>query len=665
MPPLLVATLLLAATSPGAQVTAVTVFNDRARVVREARLELHGSARFELALLPDSVDPGSVRLEVSGANGGKAEVRQVELVHVDTEIFPEAEARKLLDQLDEADDRLALAQRERKIVRDQLQALEGIAPVAPSPDLRGPAPKLNSSGWAQVLAFLSGASERLRARARETTTRIERLARERQKLAAEAQALGETRRRSGLQVTALLSGEGPVRATLSYLVGQTRWRPAWELTYRDGTQPGGDGAETVQARLDGLVSQATGEEWTAANLTLSTAVPGSATAIPELLSWRIGQKERFQPISHAERPAARPAPPPDAPTPDEELRANASREQLRERLVERAGQSAAADKESEDQGALDGEASAAKTLPEGLAVGGGRAGAQKRSMAKPTPSRPQAAPVAAAPHFFAPPTAAPPPPRSAQSNAMSYELDVANSALSAKPAAPTEQIGLSPPPGWLPPWFPPDAPASLAGGFDLAFTAAHPETLESGAAARRVPLFAESWPVKTERRCYPALAAQAWLVAKLRVPAARALPGGGAQLFVGADPAGEAQLKPMAPGEELTLPLGIDRAIKPERNVAQLQSEKGLFSKGDVDDYQVTIELANPYPHSIDLRVFDQLPLQGDERVEVELLRAQPAVTPDKDSGQLEWAFALAAGEKTQLTFAYRLRRPHGARLHQ
>lgn len=665
MPPLLFATLLLAATSPGAQVTAVTVFNDRARVVREARLELHGSARFELALLPDSVEPGSVRLEVSAARGEKAEVKQVDLVHVDTEIFPEAEARKLLDQLDEADDRLALAQRERKILRDQLQALEGIAPVAPTPDLRGPAPKLNSSGWAQVLAFLSSSSERLRARARETSARLERLGRERQKLAAEAQALGETRRRSGLQVTALLSGEGPVRATLSYLVGQTRWRPAWELTYRDGTQPGGNGAETVQARLDGLVSQATGEEWTAASLTLSTAQPGSATAIPELLSWRIGQKERFQPISHAQHTAARPAPPPDAPVPDEEPGASASREQLRERLLARAGQSELDSAESEDQGAAGDEVSAVKTKAAALGMGGGRAGAQKKNLAQSPPRPPPTPAPAAAPHFFAPPTAAAPPQRSASSNAMSLDVEVAGNAQSAKPAAPTEQIGLSPPPGWLPPSFPPDAPASLAGGFDLAFTVAHPETLESGAAARRVPLFAESWPVRTERRCYPALAAQAWLVAKLRVPAERALPGGAAQLFVGADPAGDAQLKPMAPGEELTLPLGIDRAIKPERNITQLQSEKGLFSKDDVDDYQVTIELANPYPHSIDLRVFDQLPLKGDERVEVELLRAQPAVTPDKDSGRLEWAFALAAGEKTQLTFAYRLRRPHGARLHQ
>ncbi len=74
-------------------------------------------------------------------------------------------------------------------------------------------------------------------------------------------------------------------------------------------------------------------------------------------------------------------------------------------------------------------------------------------------------------------------------------------------------------------------------------------------------LLSESWPIGVERRVLPGVAREAFLVAELKNPSSRVLPGGPANLFVGADPAGTASLKVMAPGELTTLPLGIDRAI--------------------------------------------------------------------------------------------------------
>jgi hypothetical protein len=65
--------LVLAALSVNAPVSSVTVYGDRARVVRSADVALTGSIRVELPLLPIKVDPGSIRLEAAGA-----EVRQVE-----------------------------------------------------------------------------------------------------------------------------------------------------------------------------------------------------------------------------------------------------------------------------------------------------------------------------------------------------------------------------------------------------------------------------------------------------------------------------------------------------------------------------------------------------------------------------------------------------------
>ena len=91
------------------------------------------------------------------------------------------------------------------------------------------------------------------------------------------------------------------------------------------------------------------------------------------------------------------------------------------------------------------------------------------------------------------------------------------------------------------------------------------------------------------------------------------MPAGEAHLFVGADPAGVAQLKLMAPGEVLSLPLGLDRAIRPARNVQVTTVEKGVFSKDEVSEYVVTTEIVNPYRVPLSTRIYDQVPLIGDK----------------------------------------------------
>ncbi len=220
------------------------------------------------------------------------------------------------------------------------------------------------------------------------------------------------------------------------------------------------------------------------------------------------------------------------------------------------------------------------------------------------------------------------------------------------PPIPTTEVGIGPPRGWQPPSYAADLAASCA------------ESLRSGQGARRVPLFSETWPVAVERRVYPAIAQDAFLVAEIKNPSERVLPGGRAELFVGADPAGTAQLKVVAPGEAFTLPLGLDRAVRPTRNVKLTTTEKGVFSKDEINEYTVVDEVANPYAAPIKVRITDQWPIATGNKLESKLLRSGGAAE-ERGKNSLEWVLTIPPGGRSQVTFVYTLRRPKGWRLHQ
>jgi len=238
---------------------------------------------------------------------------------------------------------------------------------------------------------------------------------------------------------------------------------------------------------------------------------------------------------------------------------------------------------------------------------------------------------------------------------------------SRQPQAPASGVGLGPPPSYRPPPLPASSAAAAAGGYDLLYKSARAETVGSGQGTRRVALFARQWPVTVERKIFPALVPEAFLVAELKNPSGQPLPAGNANLFVGEDPAGTAQLKLVAPGEELTLPLGLDRAIRAVRNVRLVQTETGfIIGKEEVGEYVVTIELANPYPVPVPITVVDQVPVTDDKNVEVKLLKTAPAVTKKDDlKGSLEWKISLPPGGKSVVSFNYTLKRPKSWRLHQ
>ena len=692
-----------------APVTSVTVYSDRARVVRTARVSLSGSQRVELPVLHGPVDPSSIRVEAQGA-----EVTRVDIRPVTSDALPASEARRLVTELERLDDQLAQSRAEREAYFAQLGALGEVHPVVPEEALSStpaptpqrsarPAPsRLDSSGWRVATDFLVESTARLQAKLREVSLREEALERELARRVQEARKLGGTPSRSGLEIVPTLSGQGPATLSVSYVTSGARWYPSYELRLEPESN-------RVQVVFSGRVSQESGEDWEDAALTLSTAIPATSTTVPRLATWKIGQQERFIPTPSPVRDSWR-SPPPAAPALPKEPQEDA---RLRERLLALTGRTNAAPATQPAPSRPDGERKRAEEVrPQrkgsGVLIGTVVTIDSKQRLpdvvitaTSPSLQEEQVVVTDAQGEFRIPNLPAgvytlrfdyeSTRPYTRTNIQLSEDRTVRVNAellpeafveemviTSAQPTAfqsagvhlasqrPMDvPVGLAPPEGWRPPALDANLPASLAGGYALAFPSQRRESVRSGGGERRVPLFSETWPVQVERKLYPALTPNAFLVAELRSPSRQVLPGGEAQLFVGADPVGQARLTLVSPGEPFTLPLGVDPAVRPVRNVKLMTAEKGLIGKDELTEYLVTLEVANPYPFPLPVRIHDQWPLSRQQDVEVKLVRTEPYAEQDKDKGTLLWRLTVPPSEKTAVSFLYTVRHPKGWRLHQ
>jgi hypothetical protein len=619
-----------------APITDVTVYSDRARVVRTVRVTLSGSQRIELPLLHATVDPASIRVEAQGA-----QVSHVDIHPVEAKALPATEARRLVTELERLDDQIAQTRAEREAYAAQLTALGQLKPVAPpeDPEVETPPakrPRVDASGWAASATFLVDATARLQAKLRDVTQREEALQLTLSQRVQEARQLGTPPERPGLQVTPTVTGEGPATLTLSYVTSGARWYPFYEVRLEPASQ-------RVLVSFSGRVSQESGEDWQDASLTLSTAWPASAVALPKLATWKIGQRERFIPTPNPVPDSWRPPPA----VPDLPAREPQEDERIRSRLL-----SLIHDTEAPAGVAWPGVPSPPPPPPAEIDVGSTDTGVNVdqdfvRRIEVPRPGGRGGAARA--------PSASPP---SAQLESLEEQA----------PGAESESVavgGLAPPGAWRRPELDARLPVALAGGHVLTFTTPRRETVRSGGGERRVPLFSETWPVQVERRLFPALTPNAYLVAELRNPSTQVLPGGEAQLFVGADPAGSARFALVTPNAPFTLPLGVDPAVRPVRNVRLQSAEKGFIGKDELTEYLVTLEVANPYAVELALRLQDQWPLSRDEKVEVKLVRVEPEATRDDVNGTLEWRLTVPASGKRTVSFLYSVRHPKGWRLSQ
>ena len=668
-----------------APISEVTVFSDRARVLRSVRHKLNaGNQTLRLPDLPGSVRMDTVRV---GCEGGR--VLRVEAVPIERERWTIEQVEGLIDQLETLTDQLSGLDSKRSVYQIELNLLAGIAPRGPVPEQERVGkgfPAIEPGMWKRVLDFLQQRREKLRATLRDMDEQRRKLVEALQKVQREVgrHNLGAFTDRK-IQVLAIVNAKsaGMVTLSLEYFVPGASWRPTYDLTYLSSKAQ-------VNLRTAGLVQQASGEDWSDVSLHLSTAIPGQGIKLPEMLTWALGEKKEFIPQARAARmPAQAPRfPAPIASKTPYEAKREARMQVLRQRiahtqrLLSLDGRATAALAELSKSQVLSGgldQAVGIGSVGYGRGGGGsGRVAYKSKSVyefADDSISGELARPSGASMHRPRPqarPRRAPPPPpspsmapREESARADSSRIQLSGKRSTGRVA--TTSLQLFSGDYWVPPRFSdPNLPAVVAGGLDYIYSCPTRMSIPSTGEKIAVPLSMDSYPAVVFYEATPSLKETAYLKAEVENRGKQPILGGAVNIFMGPDFSGQGRLATTGPGGKLPLPLGADEDIRLKRTVVPKTVTEGVFSKDEVTDYQVTIEVGNYKRRRVRIAIIDQIPKSGLEDIEIEKgsLKPKPVKGPDVD-GIIRWELDIPAGKTSKIEFSYKIERPENWQLHQ
>ncbi|MBM4163727.1 MAG: mucoidy inhibitor MuiA family protein [Lentisphaerae bacterium] len=269
-----------------AKITEVTVYADRARVVRTAVADLAtGVGKFSFRKLPGWIDEGSVRLAVSPAAAG-------ELVDVEvTKTFlarPEDDDIRLAEAaMQEVSDQLAALDDERGVLEAQARQLEAIRAFSLEKLPKDAVVReIKVDEYASLVTFIGNSLSGI-AKARRELDKRQR--EKRPELLARQRTLNELMKRSQLEqrtviVTIKSAGAAlPAELRLTYMLPGATWEPVHELRT-------GGATDRVALASFGVVTQTTGEDWDGVMLSLSTQRSTDTIQIPELEKLLVGPR---------------------------------------------------------------------------------------------------------------------------------------------------------------------------------------------------------------------------------------------------------------------------------------------------------------------------------------------------------------------------------------
>lgn len=259
------------------KVARVTVFTDRAEIVRVARVSLAaGANEIRFDGLPLSLEPDSLRVV---AHGVPATLGAVELRDDVREPQPSPDAAAAEKEVRALEDAQFAVAQEEKADAEALEYLRALRnPPATAAPATGAATRPDAQAVQLTWTFLRARLDELAARSLARNTRQREL---HEKLELARARLNAARPKPGVRLRKVVlaldaRSAGALDVELSYVVPRAAWRPA----YRASLDPAKGEIDLV---TEGVVTQFTGEDWSDVDLQLSTATPARGVEPPPLV----------------------------------------------------------------------------------------------------------------------------------------------------------------------------------------------------------------------------------------------------------------------------------------------------------------------------------------------------------------------------------------------
>lgn len=271
-------------------VSEVTVFLDRAEVTRRLDVDLPaGEHTILVEELPAQLLEASLRASGQGPKGLRIATVESRRAFA-TQVVQERE-RKLRQQLVAQQDEKARLEGRRKALETQAKFIEQLASAPGDTDDKGNrifTPEKWANAWQTIGKGMTETSAALVALQQELRTVEETI----RKLEQELQQIQTGRRDSiiaAIQVQTDTAGKAQFE--LSYQLDGASWSPVYDAALETATGK-------ISLTQAAYVRQSTGEDWSEAQLTVSTARPSAGAAAPELFPWWI---DFYQPPMPVER----------------------------------------------------------------------------------------------------------------------------------------------------------------------------------------------------------------------------------------------------------------------------------------------------------------------------------------------------------------------------
>jgi uncharacterized protein (TIGR02231 family) len=279
------ASLFAAAKTPSpapSQITAATVYTDRAIVTRAARVELPaGQSELVLEKLPAALIDASV--QVSGRGTASATILDVSTRVIHTAADAGADqprVKALQDEIAAVEQTLRALNDRAGILGQQGALVEKIENAVTAPPGKDATARPDMDDLAKLLAFSLENRARLATERQSLDRELDDADKKLRALRAQLNEItgaAARARRAYKTVTVRVTAAqaGSLDLKLAYTVPGAGWTPAYDARLRAEER-------AVELSYFGVVRQSTGEDWNDIALTLSTARPALGGAAPEL-----------------------------------------------------------------------------------------------------------------------------------------------------------------------------------------------------------------------------------------------------------------------------------------------------------------------------------------------------------------------------------------------